>query len=230
MKIGILSCHYPPAFGGGEKYIYSLERALISSNIDCVSITSTPVGNFKGDSNVIRLEPSVDFAREKESIEWLKIAYECISKQDLTHLIISNIHYSQKYFKPFVAKIKELGIKVGIIYFDIHPNVRANLNQVYLETGSWEVAETEIKKWSIDMVEEDEYGYYRTYDSPLYFEADFMLSCSSWSMKFCDPLNKIPQFTLHPFIDVDVEHKNEDSVLNRVDILATLFIIKVVHT
>jgi len=218
MKVGILTCHYPPAFGGGEKYTYALERALCDAGINCVSITSTREGNFKGDSSVIRLEPPVDFHKQEESIEWLKTAYDCIEKQNLSHLIVSNIHSVHAYFKEFIAKVKSLGVKVGIIYFDIHPNIRANLNQVYLETGSWEEAEREIKEWALEQANADEDDFNHVCDSPNFFDVDFIMSCSLWSLNFCDPLNKVPKFVLHPFIDVNVEHKNEDSMLNHVDI------------
>lgn len=218
MKVGILTCHYPPAFGGGEKYTYALERALCNAGINCVSITSTREGDFKGESNVIRLEPPVDFHKQEESIEWLKTAYDCIEEENLTHLIVSNIHSVHSYFKEFISKVKSLGVKVGIIYFDIHPNIRANLNQVYLETGSWEEAEKAIKQGTLEEAIADEEHFNNVFDSPNFFDVDFIMSCSSWSLNFCDPLNKVPKFVLHPFIDVNVEHKNEDSMLNHVDI------------
>lgn len=103
--------------------------------------------------------------------------------------------------KLLYARLQALGIKVGSMHLDLSGLIRKDLIHEYSHHQDWEKAAEIIQEAQLEVIDEigENLAYYE-WDSPMFFNPDFIISCSHWSDRFTDPLQKVPHFVLHPIM------------------------------
>lgn len=224
-RIGFICPFWLPLWGGAEQYHARLAQALRHIGFDvrilCATAEAPDRDNGSMDADRFVGAGSMGFAswraalrtrshqsyRElakhyafiEEAVRWcrenrIRIALVGNPIQDA-----DNFHARELYLR-----LKDYGIKVGIIHHDLPQIVSENLKKVYQHpNGTWGIAARKV----IDSLKAlAEAAVHRTEwaamtGSPLFFEPDFVISNSAWSARFIDPLNQCSKFVLHPLID-----------------------------
>lgn len=212
MKVGIVALYWPPHFGGAEGYVYRLTKALRAKGVDAWGITATPESDSRdnGEEIVYRLGKETHADNKKACMEWFKLVIDHVREGDYTHIIVNSplTHVSYGFTEKLFIGLSSLPVKIGIVHHDLGLRIRGRLEEEYKRFEDWEVAAM--------IVEDEQREYFRNtsslfilkdaywaFDSPLYFEPDFVIGNTEWSNRFIDPLNTTPKFVLHPLIEQD---------------------------
>ncbi len=210
MKVGIVALHWPPDFGGAERYNSNLVEALNKRDVEAWGITPRRAidGMDNGTEYVHRLGDGLETNLE-DSRGMKKFLIEAklhIEQNGYSHILISNCRKIGYAYHKFISDIKELGIKIGILHFDLDKIIRLNFEQMMNEDGDWDIVADKMHKYikgcfnyDSPLIRDDALGYWAI-DSPLYFLPDFVISCSEWSSRFIDYEQRTPSFVLHPFL------------------------------
>ena len=209
MKVGIVGLHWPPDWGGAERYISKVVEALNGEGVEAWGITPRPAaeGKDNGTKYVHRIGDMVfGIDDSKRMLEWWRKLYVHVEEEGYTHIIFNNCHVHAWAFNDVFTKLKEIGICVGIFHFDVKPTLLVPVAENYMNNGDWEEAIKPILEAQKSLFEidnpllHDTHPYY-IINSPLFFRPDFVISCSKWAERFIDPLNTTPKFVLHPILD-----------------------------
>ena len=224
MKVGIVALHWPPDFGGAERYNSRIVEELNNKGVEAWGITprNSEDNMDNGTKYVHRISTNkpTNLEDSKGMKIWLGDAHAHIIKNGYTHIIVSNCRTIGYAYMEFINNLQELGIKVGISHFDLDKKIRLHFEELFKVHGDWKLVEEEMQKYVKGCFEydsplwDDKLGYWAI-DSPLYFNPDFIVSCSKWSHNFIDPFMTTPFFILHPFIEDVKIHKKK---LERVNI------------
>ena len=224
MKIGVVALHWPPDYGGAERYNSRIVEELNHRGVETWGITprKSEDNMDNGTQYVHRIstDKPTNLADSKGMKSWLADAYTHIVKNGYTHIIVSNCRSIGYPYMGFISNLQEVGIKVGISHFDLDKKIRLHLEELFKEHQDWNVVEKTMMEYvkgcfTYDSpLWDDTLGYWAI-DSPLYFNPDFVISCSEWSNKFIDPFNTVPSFILHPFLPQEQINNDE---LKRVNI------------
>ncbi len=223
IRIGMICPFWLPKHGGGEQYDHRLALELLRQGFDVRVFTGTLaqqgkdngllevqrptlMGNLAHSSwRAVHREPKGralpllmnHYQLMEQAVRW------CI-EQKIQIALISNpwqqtelIHVRELY-----VQLKRLGIRIGQIHFDLAPHVERGLSQTYQRTQSWDITQ-EVLQRSLEKIfrEHSLLEAYYLMGSPLFFEPDFVLSCSEWSAAFIDPAGSTPRLVLHPILD-----------------------------
>ena len=210
MKVGIVALHWPPDYGGAERYNSNVVDELNKRGVEAWGITPRRIEENmdNGTEYVHRFNCETNLEDSRGMKFFLIQAFEHIENEakagkPYTHILVSNCRKIGFAFGAFIHKVKELGSKVGVIHFDLDKIIRLHLEQMMKDEGDWEVVSQKMKEYikgcfAYDSpLVDDKLGYWAI-DSPLYFEPDFVVSCSKWSNSFIDYKDKTPSFVLHP--------------------------------
>jgi len=224
LKVGVVALHWPPDFGGAERYNSRIVEELNHKGVETWGITprNSEDNMDNGTEYVHRIsidnQPNLEDSRGMKI--WLADAHSHIVKNGYTHIIVSNCRSIGYSYMDFISNLQEAGIKVGISHFDLDKKIRIHLEELFKEHQDWNVVEQTMMEYvkgcfTYDSpLWDDTLGYWAI-DSPLYFNPDFVISCSEWSNKFIDPFNAVPSFILHPFLPQEQINKEN---LKRVNI------------
>ena len=215
LKVGIVGLHWPPDFGGAERYINKVVEVLNGQGVEAWGITPRPAaeGKDNGTKYVHRIGDTVfGIDDSKRMLEWWKILYAHVEQEGYTHIIFNNCHVHAWAFTDVFATLKEMGVKVGAFHFDVKPTLLLSVVEKYTECGDWDEAikptlEAQKALFEINNPLFHDIHPYFILNSPLFFRPDFVISCSKWSECFIDPLNTTPKFVLHPVLDDITIHK-----------------------
>ena len=224
LKIGLVALHWPPDFGGAEKYNSRLIEEFNNAGVEAWGIT--PRGEEDNMDNGteyvhrISTDKPTNLADTRGMRIWLEDAYEHIKGENYTHIIVSNCRTLGYPYQDFISNLKGLNIKTGVLHFDLDKKIRLYGEALFKECQDWgkvkeTLIETHIKGcftydspfWG------DSLGYWAI-DSPLYFKPDFVISCSEWSNTFIDPFDTTPSIVMHPFIHNKTENKEKLDKVN----------------
>ena len=227
LKVGLVALHWPPDFGGAERYNSRIIEELNSNGVEAYGITPRQEDD-KMDNGTIHVhripyhEP-INLEHSRGMKGWLKSVLEHIEGENYTHIIVSNCRTMGYAFEDFIHQVKDLGIKTGVIHFDLDKRIRLFFEQMIKKDGDWNGVKSEMMEYVKGCFTYnsplcgDNLGYWAI-DSPLYFNPDFVISCSEWSNTFIDPFNTTPSFILHPLLPGAVNLRNKDNNLKDVDI------------
>ncbi len=209
MKVGIVGLHWPPDWGGAERYISRVVDAFNGQGIEAWGITPRCAEDDKdnGTKYVHRLEEKAfGIDDSKRMLEWWKKLYVHVEEEGYTHIIFNNCHVHAWAFRDAFARLKDMGLKVGAFHFDVKPTLLLPVAEEYRKCGDWEKAIQPILNSQKDLFEMDNplfldiHPYY-IINSPLFFRPDFVISCSKWAERFIDPMNTTPKYVLHPILE-----------------------------
>lgn len=215
MKVGIVGLHWPPDWGGAERYISKVVDALNEQGIEAWGITPRCAEDDKdnGTPYIHRLEEKAfGIDDSKRMLEWWEKLYVHVEEEGYTHIIFNNCHVHAWAFRDAFARLKDMGLKVGAFHFDVKPTLLLPVAEEYRNCGDWEKAIKPVLRWEKDLFEMDNplfldiHPYY-ILNSPLFFRPDFVISCSKWAERFIDPMNTTPKFVLHPILEDVHIHK-----------------------
>jgi glycosyltransferase involved in cell wall biosynthesis len=223
MRIGFISPTWPPRHGGAALYEHRLAAALLDRGCNVFAFTSTPE-DLKRDNGRVPVERWGTAALER--LWWQPTSARSLPNQLFRHydfmsaatnwvrdkeldIALVGIPYQeaiQHHGRELYKQIKALGIKVGLFHHDISIKTLKFLFEEYKKNNkSWEQIAYEIEislKKSLGDNKNILEFYYKI-GSPMFFEPDFIISCSHWSDRFIDPNGRIPRIVLHPFLDPD---------------------------
>lgn len=218
LKIGVLSISWLPHFGGAEKYAYNMVNELSKLGIDIVGITPSQkkAGKTNGDENlVVRLydDTTGDITNNdvKSIFEWWNAhAKNHIIEEGYDIIIFNNFRHVHHYLKNIFMDLHYHRIKCGIIQHDIGLKIRKELVKNYHELNDWELSAQKVEEsqhniWdkiaslNNDLTTVEDMGF--IFESPLYFNPDFIITNTEWTKRFLDIKNQIPKYNLHPIIE-----------------------------
>mgnify|MGYP000057698398 FL=1 len=224
MKIGIVALHWPPNYGGAERYNSRLVDELNNKGIEAWGITPTAADeNMDNGTEYVHRISTEKATALNDSLgmtKWLLDAYDHVEENGYTHIIISNCRIAGHPYGDFMKRLRAIGVKVGVLHFDLDKRIRVYFEELYAQHGDWEIVAEKMMSYikgcfTYDTpLWDDKLGYWAI-DSPLLFSPDFVISCSEWEKKFIDPFNTTPSFVLHPFLPKVQINKEE---LVKVDI------------
>lgn len=225
MRIAFISPFWLPKFGGAEQYEHRLGLALIERGFEVAAFSATPeqAGRDNGRVPVTRWKDGSEFKaaqwgsaykRGKSHLPMLfrhygfmSAAVDWVRAWQPDIVLVSNPlqQVGHHHARELYGRIKSLGVKVGVMHHDIPFVVQSGLLRAYMDgPGDWEVAAGNIERDMAKVIERHPpLEAYFLMGSPLFFEPDFVLSCSQWSARFIDPLSQVPRHILHPFLDHD---------------------------
>lgn len=207
MKLGIISPYWLPRAGGAEVYAYRLARALLTRGHEVRVATTTPASDDRdnGTLDVLRASQPVSLEDEDSCRAWYRHLLPWLRAQRFSHVLIN-----APLSRPFHAHARELydcvresGSSLGALHYDLGREIAAELSWSYGISGSWETAATRtLEKARAHVTTVGEAAGYRALESPLFFQPDFVISCSAWSDRFIDPLQRTPRAVLHPLLEM----------------------------
>jgi glycosyltransferase involved in cell wall biosynthesis len=243
IRIGMICPYWLPKHGGGEQYNHHLALELLRQGFDVRVFTGTLAQEGKDNGRLDVQRPTL--TRNLAHSSWSAVHKEptgralsllmnhyllmeqavqwCI-EHNIQIALISNpwqqtdlVHVRELY-----VQLKRLGIKIGQIHFDLAPQVERGLSQTYQRTQSWDITR-DIQQRSLEKIlrENSRLQAFYMMGSPLFFEPDFVLSCSEWSAAFIDPEGRTPRLVLHPILDRDhwSAIPSQDTALDASDVL-----------
>ena len=228
MKVGIVALHWPPDFGGAERYVSRVVDSLNKKGVEAWGLTprQDEEGMDNGTEYVHRFGGETNLEDSRGMKVFLNKTLDHIESESLqgrpySHIIVSNCRVVGYQYKHFIQRVKDLGIKVGVFHYDLGKKICAYFEALYGHFEDWELVADEMKsyiegcfKYSSPLIDGKEAGYHAI-DSPLWFNPDFVVSCSKWSNRFIDSDITTPTFVLHPFLPNDPLNKEK---LKKVDI------------
>jgi glycosyltransferase involved in cell wall biosynthesis len=221
-RIGVISGFWLPKFGGAEQYLHRIVEHLNSTDFEILVFTGTRKKDNQdnGTVPVERFAPKADleaatwFQRplDQEKIRTLinhynffDAAIEWVKTNELKTVIISNPFqiFSFIHGRELHARLKDLGVRVGIAHFDLPDIIQEFLEALYKDMGtSWEVVgKNAVAQLSNALQTGDRMTAYFDMNSPMIYKPDFIFSCSDWSLRFVDPLKTVPSYVIHPTMD-----------------------------
>jgi glycosyltransferase involved in cell wall biosynthesis len=224
IRIGMICPHWLPRHGGAQQYEYRLAQALLAQGFDVRVFCGTAAreGFDNGDIAATRFTPRGDFALQTWSAvgsganapdlaqlfnhyAFMEQAFEWSKAHAIQVALIGQPFQRTGLYhvRELHLQLKAIGVKVGVIHYDLARPVEDALHKIYLQAGlGWEHAASAVL--------EDLRGFLRSRDalqalftmgSPLFFSPDFVVSCSEWSSRFIDPHGTTPKLVLHPLLD-----------------------------
>jgi glycosyltransferase involved in cell wall biosynthesis len=136
-----------------------------------------------------------------------------------THVLINApfSRVSHGHARAVYAMARRLGCRIGAVHLDLDRGVVEALAEAYGATGCWEEAaragERQLRELAADLGE----AIYAEIGSPLFFDVDFVLSCSAWSDRFIDPLGRVPRMVVHPPLGNALAGPADAEAMTRVD-------------
>lgn len=233
LKVGVVSIYWPPHFGGAEKYVHAMVDGLVKRDVDAWGITATPARDDRdnGIENVHRIGVETHCWDKKGCEKWFKEVTIHVHNEGYTHILI-NSPLTRAYYgfceKLFISLKAIPNLKIGVVHHDLGLRIRLLLENFYAEFGDWEKAAKHLEeeqrlycdnKSSI-FINKDAY---HAFDSPLYFEPDFVIGNTEWSCRFIDPLNTLPHYILHPILEELNSPKSENLEKVNITMLNPLF-------
>lgn len=223
-KIVILSPIWLPLWGGGEQYHYRVAEWLSQQGfgVEVLCAIAAKPDFDNGNLPVKRFVPRGDFVStlsepdpNKRYADQLAMRAQHIAYIDEAvrfceahkpHIVLMGAPLQWNHFPHFrelYSRLKDRGIKVGMFYHDVPPNIEASLQAAYRRNKfNWAAAGRfvvdELRKVARDKPLAE---WTSLANSPLFFEPDFVIANSNWSAAFLDPLGTTPTTILHPPLD-----------------------------
>lgn len=222
-RIGFISPHWLPSFGGAEQYAHRMARELSRRGFDVRVFTQTAerrgydngsvaatrlggLGEFEPGSFLYRgsrEEPAV--ANLGKHYAFMDAAARWVEENGIEVCILDNglqqvdfIHFRELY-----SVLRAMGVKRGLIHHDLAPSVQNLLAHNYRNSLlGWEQVGHNLRQ-ELRAYVRGRGRFHAAFmmGSPLAFDPDFVISCSAWSESFIDPLDSVPKIVLHPLID-----------------------------
>lgn len=231
MKVGVVSLYAPPHFGGAEGYVYRMVKSLNVRGIDACLITATQERKDRDngeESLILRLgDGDINATSAKDCSEWFELVLSHVRENDYSHIIVNSplTHVAYPFTeKLFIGLSSIPALKIGVVHHDLGLRIRTRLEDEYKICNDWEVAAMIVEDEQRQYFDNDsslfqEVDAYWAFDSPLYFNPDFVIGNTHWSNRFIDPLNTTPKFVLHPLIEEDISSiRPDENPLEKVNI------------
>lgn len=212
MKVGVISIYWPPHFGGAEKYVHSMVDSLVNKGVDAWGITATPAREDRdsGIEFVHRIGVETHCWDKKGCERWFEQVVAHVNDESYTHVLINSpltrtyYLFCEKLFRGL--RSSNHALKIGVVHHDLGLRSRGILERFKFERGDWESAaqyfEEELRLFhdskSALFTKQD--GY-MAFDSPLFFDPDFVVGNTEWSNRFINPMKSTPHYVLHPIIE-----------------------------
>lgn len=200
VRLGIVSPLWPPVGGGGEIYMQRIGRALAALGVPvaaCVGIAQPePAVGVE-----IKAGPrDVDPDDPTSCATWYPEVERWVQAWRPTHVLVNApfSRVSHSHAEPVYALLRRQGCRIGAVHLDLDRGVVEGLAEAYAATGDWKQAAAAGEHRLAEMATTVGATIFGEIGSPLFFDCDFVVSCSSWSDRFVDPLGRVPRIVLHP--------------------------------
>ena len=224
MKIGFISPKWLPHYGGQQQYAHRLVLAMQGLGVETPIFCSTPEAEDKdnGTCEASRWSSprmgSYDnwekaFANGKINeaavfwlYEFMEAAVRWALSQNLDAVLICPPLTHPKFYpvRELTKQLKAHGVKVGAIFHDLDGRTRTALIQQYRKSRSWDTAALAVKNAISEIMQKTtELHAYQIIGSPLFFDPDLVITSSTWTSHFLDPLGVRTKFAMHPILDAD---------------------------
>lgn len=200
VKLGLISPLWPPQGGGGEVYLQRMGRALAAAGVDVSACVGVASPEYSPGLPICGANGHVDPDDPVSCSGWFPEIGRWLDTVRPTHVLInapfsrvSHAHASEVY-----AMARDRGCRIGAVHLDLDRGVVEGLAEAYGATGSWERAAHEGERQLRALAAQLSETVYAEIGSPLFFDVDFILSCSDWSDRFIDPIGQVPRKVFHP--------------------------------
>ena len=213
-----------PRHGGAQQYEYRLAQALLAQGFDVRVFCGTAAkeGFDNGEIAATRFAPGATsrsrhgrrfhpggnppgLAQRFNHDAFMEQAFEWSKTHAIEVALIGHPFQRTGLFglRGLHLRLKAIGVKVGVIHYDLARQVQDALHKIFLHAGlGWEHAASGVVENLRGLLRSsEERQAFFTMGSPLYFSPDFVVSCSHWSSRFIDPDGRTPKLVLHPLLD-----------------------------
>jgi glycosyltransferase involved in cell wall biosynthesis len=219
-RIGIITQHWLPAFGGAERHTHDLAATLLDQGFDVRVLCSTaavegrdngrvPVTRWRAPPLVLQSLDKADAAKRTEAAAthaFIDEACRWAEANGIEIAILGNPLQrvsARPQARELVLRLKARGVRVGLMHFDTPLWIGTAVVRAYLAAGrDWDAAARIVMDDAARMLRQTN----RTqlaflFGSPLFFAPDFVITCSAWVARLVDPLGETPAFVFHPPLD-----------------------------
>jgi glycosyltransferase involved in cell wall biosynthesis len=205
MKIGVVSPRWLPDFGGAQIYVDRFGRALTSAGHTMQVATASKGTGTESPIHADRHETALgdDPATWEPWYDWVET---WIKTGDFTHVIMNTplTRGSHHSARRLYNRARASGARVGCFHYDLGRVVTTELAYAHARHNTWAAAARFTLTKARQLIAE--HGLAETdalLESPLLFDPDFVISCSAWSDRFIDPLDRCARLVLRPFMAAD---------------------------
>ncbi len=205
MKIGVVSPRWLPDFGGAQIYVDRFGQALIAAGHTMRVATASTGTGAESPIEADRHETALgdDPAMWERWYDWVET---WISDGGFTHVIMNTplTRGSHHSARRLYDRARASRARVGCFHFDLGRVVTTELAYAHARLSTWPAA----ARFTLTKIRQliAEQGLAETdalLESPLLFDPDFVISCSAWSDRFIDPLDRCGRLVLRPFMAAD---------------------------
>lgn len=205
MRIGVVSPRWFPDFGGAEIYVDRFGRALAGAGHTLRVATASPglpaAGPVPADRRA--MSAAGDAAAWEAWYDWVE---QWIEAGGFSHVIMNTplTRGSHTGARRLYDRARASGARVGCFHYDLGRATTTELAYAYARLGDWEAsAHAALARIRQTIAGQGVDEADLLLESPLLFGPDFVISCSAWSDRFIDPLDRCARFVLHPFVPAD---------------------------
>lgn len=213
MKIGVVSPRWMPEFGGAQIYVDRFGRSLIAAGhamrvATASANTGADTGTGAGGDSPIAADrhPTVlgdDPAGWEAWYDWVE---NWTAAGAFSHVVMNTplTRGSHRAARRLYDCARASGARVGCFHYDLGRVVTTELAYAHARLGAWPAAARAVLAKIRQLIAER--GLAETdalLESPLLFDPDFVISCSAWSDRFIDPLDRCARLVLRPFMAAD---------------------------
>ena len=205
MKIGVVSPRWLPDFGGAQIYVDRFGQALMAAG-HSVRIATASAGPAVPETIPVDPRGMTPGDRPSAWEAWYDWVEEWIAAGRFSHVVMNTplTRGSHLGARRLYDRARASGARVGCFHYDLGRAVTTELAGAHARLGAWPAAAREtlakirrvIAEQGIDRADQ-------LLESPVLFGPDFIISCSAWSDRFIDPLDRCARFVLRPLMPAD---------------------------
>jgi glycosyltransferase involved in cell wall biosynthesis len=196
-----------PDFGGAQIYVDRFGRSLIAAGHAMRVATASAGPASGGDGPIAADRQTAVLGDDPPAWEpWYDWVESWIAAGGFSHVVMNTplTRGSHRAAQRLYDRARVSGACVGCFHYDLGRLVTTELAYAHARLGGWPAAARAVLAKTRDLIAERGLSETDTLlESPLLFGPDFVISCSAWSDRFIDPLDRCARLVLHPFMAAD---------------------------
>ena len=217
-RLGIITRHWLPAFGGAERHTHDLAATLLDHGIDVRVFCETAAVEGRDNGRVPATRwcsPTLAISTATKDGQrtavaathaFIDEACRWAEANEITSAIVGNPLQrvrSVPQARELYLRLQARGVKVGLIHFDPPESIWIAVVKAYVKGGrDWDAAARLVAAEMAGMLRQANPTQVAfLLGSPLFFAPDFLITNSAWVARLADPLGETPMFVFHPPLD-----------------------------
>jgi glycosyltransferase involved in cell wall biosynthesis len=214
-RIGIITRHWLPAFGGAERHTHDLAATSLDHGIDVRVFCETAAVEGRDNGRVPATRwcaPTLAISTATKDGQrtavaathaFIDEACRWAEANEITSAIVGNPLQrarSVPQARELYLRLQARGVKVGLIHFDTPESICIAVVKAYVKGGrDWDAAARLVTAEMAGMLRQANPTQVAfLLGSPLFFAPDFVITCSAWVARLVDPLARRDVLMVNP--------------------------------